>query len=66
VNPQFTAYPPQFTAHSGLFFINFSHFPVNPVLGLLSGKNILVEKIKTEKFGNQVGKSVILCQFKKT
>jgi len=62
---QFTAYPPQSTAHSGIFFKNFSHFLINPVWGLISGKNTLVEKIKIEKFGNQVGKSVILCQFKK-
>jgi hypothetical protein len=47
------------------FQINFSHIPLNPVLRLISGKNSPVEKIKTEKFGNQVGKSVILCQFKK-
>jgi len=44
-----------------LFNIYFPH-SYKPFTRLVFRANKAVEKIKIQKFGNQVGKSVILCQ----
>ncbi|MET0391678.1 MAG: MraZ N-terminal domain-containing protein, partial [Chitinophagaceae bacterium] len=58
----FTAYPPLFTGNPRLQTYDTSQSGLKPLPVLHFNVFTSVEKLKNEKFGTKVGKSVILCE----